>query len=894
LVLRGEAGIGKTALLEYVERRASDCEIARATGIESEMELAFAGLHQLCTPYLGHLDRLPPPQRDALRTAFGLAAGTPPDRFLVGLAVLSLLADVADQRPLVCVVDDAQWLDRVSSLTVGFVARRLLVEKVGLVFAVRDPLDEHELSGLPGLALTGLSHGDASALLDRVTPGGLDERISARILAEARGNPLALLELPSGRTPADLAGGFGLPDGRPVAQQVEAAFSRRVHSLAGDSRRLLLAAAADAVGDVSLLRRAAQLLGIGAESFSEVGSVGLVEFGARVRFRHPLLRAVVYREAAPEDRYAVHTALAEATDPSLDPEGRAWHRAHGSPAPDEQVAQELERSAELVRARGGIAAAAAFLRRATELTPDPDRRAARAIAAAQVMLRSGSPDASYDLLDSAQLGPVDDLQRAHIDRLRAQILFARGHARDAAPLLLEAANRFEVLEDDSARDTYLEALGAAIFVGRLGQPGGVEETATAAHAARPAPPPPAVMDLLLDGLTTRVTEGYVAALPALRAALVAFLQDADDSRDGIMRWLWLACPVAPEPIAPDLWDDEAWHELAVRAVALAREAGALAVLPVALSYRAGVHIQAGEFAQASELLAESDRIAGAAGRAPLSYTGLLLATWRGEEAIATRLIESSTQVANARGDGRALGLAAYATAVLHNGLGHYREALDGARRACEADDLGFFGLALTELVEAAVRCDDRGTAAEALSRLNTRTISAGTDWALGILARSRALLSEGPAAETHYRQAIERLGSTRIAVHLARAHLLYGEWLRRENRRQDARAELRTALDMFVRFGAEGFAQRARGELAAAGESVRRHDVTAHAVLTAQEAQIARLAGDGLTNPEIAAQLFLSRHTVEWHLRKVFTKLGITSRRQLKPTLLATGTTASA
>ncbi len=894
LVVRGDAGIGKTALLEYVGRSASDCAIAQATGIESELELAFGGLHQLCSPFLGHLDRLPSPQRDALQTAFGLTSGTPPDRFLVGLAVLSLLADVADERPLVCVVDDAQWLDRVSSQCLAFVARRLQAEKVGVVFALRDGVDDHALAGLRELEVTGLSHNDARALLDLVTPAGLDERIAARILAEARGNPLALLELPPGQTATDLAGGFGLPSGRPVAQQLEAAFSQRLQPLPAETKRLLLVAAADAVGDVSLLWRAAELLGLGPDAVSQAESAGLIEFGARVRFRHPLLRAVVYRSATSEDRLAVHSALAEATDPDLDPEGRAWHRAHGSPGLDEQVAEELERSADLVRGRGGIAAAAAFLQRAAELTPDSGRRAARALAAARAMFRAGAPESAYDLLASAELGPTDDLQGARIERLRAQVSFAHGRAREAGPLLLKAANRLEALGDPTARDTYLEAVGAAMFVGRLGVHGNLQEAAAAARDARPASPPPAAMDLLLDGLATRFTEGYGAALPALREALRALRKEADDDKSGIMRWLWLACPVAPEPLAPDLWDDEAWYELAAHAVDLAREVGALGLLPVALAYRAGAQVHAGEFAQASELLAEADRIAGAAGSVRLRYTGLLLAAWRGDEAVATRLIETSVQVATARGDGRALGLAAYATAVLHNGLGHYQEALNGARRACEVDDMGFFGWALAELVEAAVRSDDTQAATEALKQLEIRTSAAGTDWALGVLAGSRALLSDDAAAETHYREAIERLERTQVTVHLARAHLRYGEWLRRENRRRDARTELRTAYDMFERSGAEGFAQRARGELAATGETARRHHIASRSPLTAQEAQIARLASDGLTNPEIAAQLFLSRHTIEWHLRKVFTKLGISSRRQLKPTLVAAGATVSA
>ena len=448
-------------------------------------------------------------------------------------------------------------------------------------------------------------------------------------------------------------------------------------------------------------------------------------------------------------------------------------------------------------------------------------------------------------------------------------------------MLLEAANRLEALHDPAARDTYLEALGAAIFVGRLGRSRNLQEAAEAARTARPAPEPLAAMDLLLNGLTTRFTEGYVAAVPPLRRALGAFRSEAEQGQDSIMRWLWLACPVAPEPIAPDLWDDDAWHDLAARALDLAREVGALAVLPRALSYRAAVHVQAGEFADATELLAEADRIAGDTGRTGLNYTGLLLAAWRGDEAVATNLIERSADVAASRGEGRALGLVSYVTAVLNNGLGRYQEALDGARRATEQDDLGFYGLALVELIEAAARSNHPDLATDALGQLEERATAAGTDWALGMLARSTALLRDGDEAEAGYRDAVERLERGRIAVHLARAHLVYGEWLRRENRRHDARAQLRLAHDMLERFGATAFAERARAELAAVGDPVHRRSPTTRDVLTAQEAQIARLASDGLTNREIGARLFLSQHTIEWHLRKVFTKLGIRSRRQL-------------
>lgn len=883
LVLRGEAGIGKSALVEYLVGNAAGCRIARVAGVESEMELAFAGLHQLCAPMMGHLDRIPGPQRDALTVAFGLGTGNPPDRFLVGLAVLSLLAEVAGEQPLVCVVDDAQWLDRVSAQTLAFVARRLLAERVALVFAVRGPAlgaGDDPLVGLPELVIRGLDDGDARALLDSVVLGRVDEGVRDRIVAEARGNPLALLELPHGLTAAELAGGFGRPDARPLASQIEQSFLRRIGSLPGATQRLLLAAAAEPVGDVSLLRRAAERLDIGVDAAAAAEAAGLIEFGARVRFRHPLVRSAAYRAADPGERRDVHRALAAATDPESDPDRRAWHRAHAAVEPDEAVAGELERSAARAQARGGIAAAAAFLRRATGLTPDPARRGARAVAAAQAAFDAGDPDAALELLAAAELGPLDELRRGRLARIRGQVVFARRRGGDALPLLLDAAGRLELLDGGQAREAYLEAVGAAVFAGRLGGRGGVPEVAEAARAAPRGPHPPRAVDALFDGLATRFAEGYVGGAQLMKHALREFRRDAGRDGDDVMRWLWLVWPAAG-----DLWDDETWHELATHAVRTARETGALNFLPLALAYRAAVHVHAGEFDQAAALIQESDAITAATGNSPLEYASLLLVAWRGEDARAAALIQDRARWASTWGEGRAIGLGDLLSAVLHNGFGQYQAALARAELACEHEDLGVFGFALVELVEAGARGGAPDAAAATLRRLEERATASGTEWALGLLARSRALLSEGPAADLLYREAIERLGRTRIAVHLARAHLVYGEWLRREDRRLDAREQLRTAHEMLHRFGADAFAERARRELLATGESVRRLTVEAREVLTAQEAQIARLAGDGRTNPEIGAELFISPRTVEWHLRKVFTKLGVNSRNELRGAL---------
>jgi DNA-binding CsgD family transcriptional regulator/tetratricopeptide (TPR) repeat protein len=875
LVVRGDPGVGKSALLEYLVQSASGCRVTRAAGVEYEMELAYAGLQQLCAPMLDLRVRLPDPQRDALETAFGLSAKPAPDRFVVGLAVLSLLSESAEERPVICLIDDVQWLDRASAMTMAFVARRLLAESVGLVMTVRHPSAASEFSGLPELMLRGLGDVDARALLDSAWLGRLDDQVRDRVIAESRGNPLALLELPRSVTPGELAGGFELPDEAPVASQIEQSFLRRLEPLPEPTRRLLLTAAAEPVGDVALLWRAADRLGLEPDVAVPAQTEGLIDFGALVRFRHPLVRSAIYQSAPISDRQNVHRALAEATDPDTEPDRRAWHLAHAASGLDEHVAQELQRSAGRAQARGGIAAAAAFLERAAELTPDPARRGRRILAAANARYESGALDAAHELLAAAEACPLDDLQRARLARLRAEVVFARRRGSDAPPLLLEAADRLAPLHAGSAREAYLEALGAAIYAGRLNDLG-PDEIATAALGAPSGQNPPRPTDLLLDGLATRFTEGYVAGISPLWRALDAFGEDGDVDDDDLMHWFWL-----PWLIAGDLWNDAKWHELATRAVRLARESGALILLPLALAYRAAVHIHAGEFGSASALTAEADAITEATGNAPVKYASLLLAAWRGTDVATVDYLEWGLENATARGEGRGIGHLGCSTALMYNGLGRYEAALTSAQRACEYDDVGIFGFALLELVEAGVRSGAHQEATAAFRQLEERTNAAGTEWALGVQARSRALLSEGEDADYQYRAAIEHLQRSRVGVHLARTHLVYGEWLRRENRRVAAREQLRAAHEMFGRFGANDFAERARRELLATGETARSRTDETRDVLTPQEAQIARLARDGLSNPDIGAQLFISPRTVQYHLRKVFQKLGITSRNQL-------------
>jgi DNA-binding CsgD family transcriptional regulator len=889
LVIQGEAGIGKTALLEYLASRATGCRILTAAGVESEMELAFGGLHQLCAPLLDKLAPLPAPQRDALGTAFGLKAGEVPDRFLVGLAELSLLANAAEEKPLLCVVDDTQWLDRVSAQTLAFVARRLLAEPIGLVMAMRDSGEEHHaLTGLPHLEVGPLSDSDARLLFRSATPWPLDVRVRDRIVAEAHGNPLALIELPRGLTSADRAGGFERPDVRPLSSKIEQSFLRRIEALPIETRRLLLVAAADPVGDVALFRQAADRLGIDAAATSPAEADGLLDVGTRVRFRHPLVRSAAYRTAATQDRRSAHRVLAEATDPQADPDRRAWHLANAATFADEAVAADLERSAERAHARGGAAAAAAFLARAVELTPDPARRGARALAAARAKHQAGAFEAALELLDAAKVSVLDDLGIAQASLLRGQIMFASRSASAGLPLLITAAKQLEPLDSGLARATYRDAFYAALTAGRLSGIGLVE-VATAARTA-PQSADPSRTDLLLDGLALVTTEGYAAGVPTLKRALVGF-RAADISRDEGLGWLPLAARMAH-----DTWDFETWTVLSARLVELARETGALSVLPSALLLRLSNRVFAGDLVDADSLVAEATTVGEATGNHIFAHYGaLVLEAWRGREEQTTEAIEAITQNSVLRGEGKVTTATQWAAAVLFNGLGRYEEAYGAAEHGAEnPKELGLSTWSLIELIEAATRTGRSDSAAEPLRRLNELAIASGTDWAMGILAGCRALVSDGQSADALYREAIERLSRTDLQVLVARAHLNFGEWLRRENRRRDARTHLHVAHDMLSQMGAEAFADRARRELQATGETVRERKAESHTTLTGQEAQIARLARDGLTNPEIGTRLFLSPHTIEWHLRKVYTKLDITSRRQLSAVLPDAGKAVAA
>jgi tetratricopeptide (TPR) repeat protein len=618
-VLRGEAGVGKSALLGCLSDRVAGWHVAKAVGVESEMELDYAGLHQLCAPVLDRLGRLPAPQRDALATVFGRGAGAAPDRFLVGLATLTLFAEVAEEQPLVCLVDDAQWLDQASAQVLGFVARRLLAERVAVVCATRTEAGDDVLTGLPELSVRGLGDRDARALLLAGVPGPLDTRVCDQIVAESHGNPLALLELPRTWNVTGLAGGFGFPSRQPVASRIEQSYIRRLQPLPPDTRLLVLMAAAEPLGDPVLFHRAAGRLGVDLAAAGPAQDSGLLELGGRVEFAHPLVRSAVYRSAAANDRRRVHRALAEATMAGTDPDRRAWHRARAAPGPDEEVAAELERSADRAQARGGVAAAAAFLQRSAQLTVEPARRAERSLTAAQVSFQAGEFGEALQLAAAAEAEPLDRFQRARVD-------------------------------------------GPVAGGDILG------EICRAARALPPRPGPARPLDLLLDGLARLITDGHTAAIPALQRAAKAL---ADLPVEDLLRWGWMA-----QSASVTVWDDEASRATCARNVRLVREAGALAELPIHLSGLGIARSWAGDFAGAAAIAAEADSVAAATGGRPAPQAWLRLQALKGREVEAVAAIEQAV----AEGPGVAI-YAHWAAAVLYNGLARYEEASAAARQA---------------------------------------------------------------------------------------------------------------------------------------------------------------------------------------------------------------------
>ncbi|NIK61375.1 DNA-binding CsgD family transcriptional regulator [Kribbella shirazensis] len=890
MVLSGEAGIGKTALLHYLLENADGCRVSRTAGVESEMELAFASLEQFCVPILDGMDRLPEPQRAALDTTFGLASGAPPDRFVVGLGVLNLLSYAAEQQPLLCVIDDAQWLDQASAQTLEFVARRLRAEPVAMVFALRTTDDQPTLTALPQLPLQGLSNQDAADLLDSVLAARLDGQVRDRLLAESHGNPLALLELPRELTSASST--FGVHDSAApsLVDRLQDGFLRKVDGLSARARQLLVLAAADPVGDVDLVHRAGRRLGISDEDVSAAESTGMIELRHRVEFRHPLVRSAVYRSAVAEDRRIAHQALADVTDADEDPDRHAWHRSRAASGPDEAVADALEQSADRALSRGGLAAAAGFLETAATLTPKPDHRARRSLAAAQAKASAGAFDDALSLLAQAQAGPLGELDSARVDLLQAQISHHSEGGNKGLPLLLAAAGRLEQLDPKLARETYLDAFAAAMFAGRLASGSGIgmRQVAEAMRGIQ-LPPVAGKSDVMLRGIAELFTDGYAAAAPGLLDIVRAFGSD-ELTLDESVRFAWLAACAAT-----DLFDDANWDVLTHRHLTAIREIGALAVLPVALTSRIIYDLYSGDLSEAEALVAECAWVAEVTGgqNTMMPYGEVCLSAIRGDVERAEPNFHKLLEDVTARGEGVGLNMIGWFQSVMFSGLGRHAEALTAARMAADSPlELGPPKWALAEVVEAGVHSDNTAEAARAFEQLSSFTQASGTDMALGVEAGRRALLQSGRSAEDCYREEADRLARTTLQVERTRAQLRYGEFLRREDRRGEARTQLRLAFETFGALGLDGFAERARQELIATGETVRRRTTESSADLTAQETRIAQLAVEGLTNSEIGDTMFLSARTVEWHLRKVYAKLGVDSRRRLRDSLSESGKSA--
>jgi len=879
LVVHGDPGVGKTALLDYAVEAAEGFRVVRTSGVEGEADLDYAALQVLCSPTLEFAKRLPGPQREALGVAFGTSAGHAPSPLLVGLATLGLMSEAADQQPLLLVVDDAQWLDKASATALAFVARRLLAEPIALIFATRDV--GGELGRFSSLLVGPLGSRDALALLESALPARLDQLVLERMVAETAGNPLALVELPRDLTHDQLAGGFGLPRALPLSERIEQSFQRRLAVLPRDAQRLLLVAAAEPLGDPALLWNAARRLGISEKAAQAVESEGLLTLDGAVTFRHPLVRSAVYASADPNERREVHRALAEATDPEVAPDRRAWHRSQATLMPDEEVATDLEGSAAAAQARGGFAAAAAFLERSVALTTEPARRSERALRASESKRVAGALNSALELAAIAESGPLDDVQRAQLDVLRGRVAFAASRGNDAAPLMLKAASRLERVDLRLAREAYLDALTAALFAGRLAVNASAQVVARAALAAPRSDEPVQASELLLDGLALLLMESYQSGTAALKQAMSAFRSE-DVPVEELLRWGWVAGSAAGV-----MWDYDSWDALTARQEQLARDLGALSTLPLTLNIRAGPCLIAGKVAEAAFLVDQAQNVSTASESQRFRNASLLVSAFRGDEREARKLIDAIRKDSVERGEGAALAVASWATALLCNVLGQYENAFAAATDALkDGNDLVYSGWAGVELIEAASRAGKSEQAKLVLEQLMERTEASGTEWALATHARSRALLDDTADAEALYLEAIERLVPTPLRFEDARTRMLFGEWLRRQRRQRDARDQLRRAHELFLEFGMMGFADRTASELRATGEPVQKPTVDTRLGLTPQEARIATLAAHGSTNQEIAEQMFISSATVEYHLWKVYRKLGIKSRTQIASKLL--------
>ncbi len=878
LVIHGDAGMGKTALLDYAANSSVSLPLVRISGVEAEREFGFAGLHRLLLPLLGHLEELPQRQRNALLSAFGLSELSPADPFLVGLATLTLLAQTASTQGLLCIIDDSQWIDSASLQAIAFVGRRLGAESIILLLGFRTSADlQTRLAGLPALEIGGLPLQAAAQLLSEVVPGPLDPRVTTRVVKETSGCPLALIELASELTEGQWVGADLLAAPIPISRRLEVHFRQQVDALSVDTQTFLLVAAAETSGDLVLIRRAASALGCDPDAEFTAVREHLLRTEPTIEFRHPLIRSAIYAGADPQEKRRVHGALADLIDPSVDPDRRAQHLAATTTGADAGLAAELEASAGRARDRGGYAAEAELLAQAAEFSQAGPDRSRRLLDASMAAVNAGAPERAAMLLTEARKDLVEPLMLAEAQRIDALSRLLQARATEAPALHLAAARQFLLVDRGRARQSLLEAFDAYLMAQQFTEDCDGVEIAEVALATSPGEMGSSLRDLLLDGTALLLAVGYPEAVTTLtRAAQV--LRDGPNSTDDFARWFNYGLVIANE-----LWDDRAYLAWLEKAEVSSRKHGALNALHVVLLGRAANELRAGQFSEAEAHYAESLEVATAIGLPAELFEPLNveLLAWRGDErgtrTAARMLIEGGDAV----GMAVVLCQAYHALAILELGAGRYEAALDAAEEITNRNAIGWSCQTLAFVVEAGVRCGKREPAERALAELTMRAEASRTSWGLGLLARSQGLMTDGEAAGDHFEDAIGHLQQTQVRTDLMITHLVYGEWLRRRKRRLDARVHLRTAHEEFAAMGAEGFAERARTELLATGERTRRRTVEAANDLTPQEVRVARLASQGATNPEIAAQMFISANTVDYHLRKVYRKLGVESRRQL-------------
>lgn len=883
IVVQGEAGMGKTALLDYTASTAEGMSVFRISGIEAESTFAFAALHRFLLPTVDRLDELPGPQRDALGAAFGMVRSAPADNFLVGLAALSLMAGAATQGGLLGIVDDVQWIDLESLHVLAFVARRLRADGIALIFGLRSTQEGlADLAGVPSLQVVGLPRGSALELLGHNVPGRFDMTIAHGLITDTAGCPLALIELCRMLTAEEWTGSRPLSEPIPISRQLEDHFRRQVNNLPRDAQTYLLVVAAESTGDPLLVRRVASDLGIGPDGETIAVREHFLSVASKIEFRHPLIRSAVYSGADPADRRQIHEAFAVLIDSSTYPERWARHRTASAAGVDDRLASKLEAIASIARERGGYSSEALLLTQAAELSEDQATRCARLLAAAGAAMTAGAHHQAESLLALARPGLTDPSSVAEASRLDGHLRVPLGQPAAAAALLLSSARQFLLIDKERGRKTLLEAFDAWLLSLQYTADTSELEVAEVALAARTGEDEPTELwELLLDGTTLLLTGDHEKAGDQLRAAAKILREDRVPTED-TARWFNYGMQVANE-----LLDDRTYAAWVERVEGVTRDRGALVALVFTLTGLAEHKIRIGRFSEAEERYDEVTQISEAIGLPPGTWDSIRVGVlaWRGDDTGTRAMAQALIEAAAAEGSAAAEFQGYHALAVLELGAGRYADALIAAEYATVPPRFGWTSLFLPLVVEAGIRSGNRAAAVRALTQLEQRAVASGTAWARGLLARSRALVVEDETAERSFIEAIELLETTLVVTDLALAHLHYGEWLRRRNRRMDARRELRTAYDDFGAMGAEGFAERARIELEATGERARRRTVKASLDLTPQESQIARLAGRGATNPEIGARLFISANTVDYHLRKVFRKLGVTSRRQLEQAL---------